>query len=388
MPEADGRLVAPAPSRPSAPAQTARWGVDDLPALLVWGATRAALVAVAGLAPLLLGTDRTVPFFERWAQWDFHHYWGIALWGYAGDPTGVPNEAFLPGFPALLWAGHQLGLSHVSVGLAVSAAAGAVAAVALARLAVDEGGQGAGWRAVAAWSLAPAAVFLAAPYTEALFLGLAVPAWLAARRGRWALAGSLAALSCVVRVNGLFLVAALLVDLATAGQQRRGSWWRAGWLALSALPVLGWSAYLWWLTGDPMAWVTAQERGWGRELTWPWRAWSTTWGAAFSDDFSSEVTWVFRAELVSVVLGVLATGWLLVARRWGAATWVGLNVAALATSTWFFSVPRSTLLWWPVWVAIGVAARRHTWVLVGWLLLSVPVWVWWSASFVTGRWAG
>ncbi|MFD2356882.1 mannosyltransferase family protein [Nonomuraea ferruginea] len=78
-----------------------------------------------------------------------------------------------------------------AAGLIVSLVAGAVAMVALARLAEHEGAQG--WMAVLGLVLFPAAVFLSAGYSESLFLAFAIPAWLAARQGRWPAAAALAA---------------------------------------------------------------------------------------------------------------------------------------------------------------------------------------------------
>ena len=85
----------------------------------------------------------------------------------------------------------RVGFPHVSAASIVSAVAGAVAVLALRRLGDLEVGPGAGNRAVLLLVLAPPAVFLAAPYTESLFLAFAIPAWLAARRGQWAMAGVL-----------------------------------------------------------------------------------------------------------------------------------------------------------------------------------------------------
>src|SRR5581483_554825 len=94
-------------------------------------------------------------------------------------------------------------------GLTVSLCAGCVAVVALARLASLDHGPDAARPAVLFLSVCPLTVFLTAGYTEALFLAFALPAWLQARRGRWWVAGALAAGASTVRVTGLFLAAAL-----------------------------------------------------------------------------------------------------------------------------------------------------------------------------------
>jgi hypothetical protein len=364
-----------------------RLGAGDLEVLALWVVTRVGLWVVAGAAGWLFPSegDRVPPLLDRWQQWDFHHYWGIALYGYGGQPTGVPNEAFFPGFPSLLWLGGELGVRHVVTGLAVSFVAGAFAVLALARLADLDGGPGTGRLAVLVWLLAPSAVFLAAPYTEALFLGFAVPAWLAARRDRWAAAGLLAALACTVRVSGVFLVAALAVHWLAASRRRPGD---LAWLALAGVPLLAWTAFVRALTGSWTGWLDAQAEGWSRSFTWPWDSFATTWSAAFGGQQSPNFAWMFRAELVAVLVGVVVTVLLLRARRWGEATWVGSQVVAFTTSNWFFSVPRATLLWWPLWIGIAVLAARRRWLLWAYLAVSGPLTVVWSVTYFTGRWSG
>ncbi|TDD72230.1 hypothetical protein E1262_02595 [Jiangella aurantiaca] len=367
----------------------------DYDSLGIWLASRVSMWVIAGATGWMFvaqGQD-VVPALDRWHQWDFWHYAGIAIHGYGGEPTGVPNEAFFPGFPALLWLGAELGLRHVLAGLVVSVLAGAVAAVALGRIGELEGGERIGRLTVLVWVTSPSAVFLAAPYTESLFLACALPAWLAARRQHWLAAGVLTALSCTVRVSGLFLAAAIAVQWLTTRREaieRTGRpWWSGlGWLFLPALPLLAWSLYLESETGDWLAWLHAQAEGWDRHFSWPWTAFDTTWQAAFGGTQTPGFAWMFRAEIVAMLVGVVLTAALLWWRRWGEATWVGLQVIAFGTSTWFFSVPRATLLWWPLWVTIALLAARRRWVLWAYLAVSVPLMSVWAAAYLTGRWAG
>ncbi|NDL57867.1 hypothetical protein F7O44_12350 [Phytoactinopolyspora sp. XMNu-373] len=361
----------------------------DRDALGIWALSRLSVWIVAAATAWLFAANGTdvAGWFDQWIQWDFHHYRGIAEFGYGGEPTGVPNEAFFPGLPGLLWLGHQIGIPHVVTGLFISLVAGGIAAVALGRLGELEGGPAVGRLAVLAWVCAPPAVFLAAPYTEALFLACALPAWLAARRGNWLMAGVLAALACTVRVSGIFLAIAIGVHWLTTRQAAR-SWSGFGWLFLPLVPLAAWMAYLKNLTGNWLAWLDAQAQEWNREFTWPWDAWANTWNAAFGGTQSPGFAWMFGAELVATLIGVALTVVLIVWRRWGEATWVGLQVAAFATSYWLFSVPRATLLWWPLWIGIALLAVRRRWVLWVYLAVSVPLMSVWAVVFLTGRWAG
>lgn len=359
----------------------------DGQALGLWLATRLSL-AVATLLGAALLADDDLSFAQRWARWDFGHFESVTeVWYSGAQPDGYPLEAFFPGLPAVLWLLARLGLPLEVGGLLVSLVAGAVAVVALRRLADLEGGPGTGNRAVLALVLSPLALFLAAPYTEALFLACAVPAWLAARRGQWRRAALLATLAATVRVNGLFLAAALAVELLTSPHRR---WRDAPWLALPLLPAGLFSVLLWQVSGDPLRWLTAQQEGWHRESRLPWDAWANTWALAFpGPDGNPYWAWPLRLDLLAVVLGVVLAVVLAALRRWGDLTWVGLQVAVYATSYWYLSASRFALLWWPLWVGLGVLTGRSRVLLWLYVAISAPVMLTWTLAFtVDGRWAG
>lgn len=172
-----------------------------------------------------------------WQQWDWWHYVRIARDGYfpgragPGNPDWDNREAFFPGFPLTLRATHVVVPNWAFAGLLISLLSGAVAVLALARIAQRcSPCEGVGSRVVFLFLLSPCAVFLAAGYTEALFLALALPAWLAGMRRDWPLAAVLTTLSTTVRISGLFLAASLLVRFLLT-QRRQHEWSSLPWLA-------------------------------------------------------------------------------------------------------------------------------------------------------------
>ncbi|MGH8868721.1 MAG: mannosyltransferase family protein [Actinomycetes bacterium] len=379
---------------------------SDREVLGLWLASRLSVVVVVTSAGWIFSAgDRPEPFWDRWVRWDAVHYEAIARFGYDGNPASTdptPLEAFFPGFPLLLRFLAETGLGYVGAGLLISLVAGAVGMLALARTAALEPGAGSpgtgspgagspasavGARAVLLVVVSPAAVFLAVGYTEALFLALALPAWLAARRGAWATAGLLAMAATGVRVTGLFLAVALVVEYAVARDRRTG-WRGLAWLATPLVPLVAYSAYQHERTGDWQAWQHAQEAHWSRTFTWPWEAFETTFRAAFLDEVQTPgFAWYFRLEVVMALVGVALTLWLLWRRRWAEFTYVGLQVGALVTSSFYLSVPRASLLWWPLWTALAAASRRR-WVLGLYLAVSVPVAVLVAGAYAMQRWAG
>lgn len=413
----------------------------DRAALRAWLLTRLGVLAVSlTVSAVWSFGDLRDSFLNRWTQWDVDLFVEIAKYGYGGDPTkpgdaGLP--AFFPGLPMTLRALHPIVSSWWLSALLVSFVAGGVAMVALARLGDLDGlgtpprlgvpgrrdasrragrpdgngdlgeaggaggsgdrGRGPGAEAVAdvpnaggtaggrgvkaalALMVSPYAVFLFAGYSEALFLAFALPAWLFARRRRWAAAALCAAGASSVRITGLFLAIALIVEFLVADRR----WRFTPWLAVPLLPILGYAAYQWRRTGDWLAWQHAQQEGWGRSLTWPWESFRTTWNAAFA--VHDQFTTAFRVELIAAVLGVALTVWLLARRRWAESAYVGLQLASLLTSAFYLSIGRATLLWWPLWLAVG-GLRRPAYIAV--LAVSVPLLAAEVVLFTSGVWAG
>ncbi|HYP46648.1 MAG TPA: hypothetical protein VEQ66_15800, partial [Propionibacteriaceae bacterium] len=142
-----------------------------------------------------------------------------------------------------------------------------------------------------------------------------------------------------------------------------------------------------------------QSTGWVRGFTWPWDSFGNTLTAMAPGAFPDHRWWeaVFRAEMVSMVVGLLVTGWCLARRRWPEAAWVGVQVLAFSVSYWFFSVYRATLLWFPLWIMLAEWARwqpasapgrvAHRAAVTVALMSSALLMMAWSWLFFTGHWA-
>ena len=372
----------------------------DRDVLWLYLLTRAGLWTTAyctrWLFPASPDTHHPAPVLAPWRQWDWGYYLHIAQQGYFPGGTGPGTvgrdnrEAFFPGFPLALRAVHTVVPDWTAAGLLISFVAGAVAVLALARIArLDPDGRARpddGRSTVLFFLLSPCAVFLAAGYTEALFLALALPARLAARRADWRLAAIHTALACTVRVSGLFLAAGVAVHFLTHRDGRR--WGSLPWLALPALPALLYSWYLHARTGDWMAWKHAENRGWYRQFHAPWQAWHHTWQAAFAHTQTTGYAGEFQAELLAMAVGLALLGVLLLRRRWAEAVYLGLSLWALGTSYWYMSVPRSSLLWWPLWTLLAGWSLAHPRVRTLYLSLAAPLMTVLAVTFLSGRWAG
>ncbi|GAB3623690.1 hypothetical protein GCM10027418_17740 [Mariniluteicoccus endophyticus] len=359
----------------------------------VWLVSRLALLVVA---VVVIATTADKTFLQIFSNWDVEHYVAIAEKSYLDD---TKRMAFFPGLPMVLWVFTKVGIPAVAGGMLVSLVASGFAAWALYRLG--------GFWAAALWLVAPTMVFTFVPYTEALFCAFAFWAWVRAREDRWALAGVMAAGAASIRVSGLFLVFALGImvltwpvdDDQTIGDRAVGWLKRGVWLLLPLGVIAAYMVYLHSLTGSWNAWNEAQQAGWSRGWTWPWQSIMNTWPVVKPGGYADHPGWaiIFRFEVISFVVGLLATGWLLARRMWAEAAWIAVQVLAFSTSYWLFSVNRAVLLWFPVWLIAAEAIARRPLrestravkglALIAWLVTTVCVGLWWAKTFYLGQWS-
>lgn len=196
--------------------------------------------------------------FGVWERSDALWYLFLAQDGYQASGG---STAFMPLYPFLVLILSLTGLPPLVAALLVSNVALVCALAGVYRLAELDFGAPAARRAVWYQALFPASFFLLAPYTESLYLALAVHALLKAREGRWREAAVLAALLTATRTVGILMLLALLAE--------RPPWRKAGWLLLVPLGLGVTSLLQYQATGDPLAFLHSQG-GWQRQAEWPW----------------------------------------------------------------------------------------------------------------------
>jgi hypothetical protein len=373
--------------------QFRRLSGDDRAALGIWVAAHGALLVLAWAAAWALQTTTAhAPLTSAFQHWDAAWLQNIAQYGYFGHGLSPDSEAFLPGFPLALAATHLILRNWVLAEVVVSGVAGCFAVVSLARLANHR-------RAVLYLLAAPAAIFLLVGYAESLFLALAIPAWLAARRGQWPRAAVLAGIAGIIRPDALFLIPALAV-MALAGapdrqeqvpgvaESRQLRWVNA---AVVCSALVGPAAYVTFLrvtAGSWLAWPRAVRAGWDLHLSTPAQALRLTWWAAFEHPFAAGYGFEFQLELAAMAGMVLAFVCFAARRRWPEAVYCGLAVLALGTSTWYQTCPRTMLVLFPIWVALARLDARWPWVRYAYFGLSAPLAIVLAMLYLTGRWAG
>jgi hypothetical protein len=238
----------------------------------IWASWSVGVVVLASVAMALPATTSN-PWIA-WAQapplarWDAVWYRSIAVRGYQYDPA-VPqnNVGFYPLYALAAGAvSHVLHAPLLPTGIALSLLFLGAALLLVGDLFAEWGGPGVAPLGVAAILLYPTAFFLAAFYSESLFLLCAAASLWGARRRRWLVSGLGAFAACLARFNGFLLVPALLWSALDARRKgEAGS--RAGRVAAIALAVAGAAAYpiyLWRRWGDPLLYVHSKTQGWAQ----------------------------------------------------------------------------------------------------------------------------
>jgi hypothetical protein len=158
----------------------------------------------------------------------------------------------------------------------------------------------------------------------------------------------------------VFLVAALLVMYI---QRRR----RAGvlviapallWLPLACTGIAAYFGYLTIRTGDLLAWSHAQTLGWGRTLHWPWEAFYQTTGRVLLAS-TPDRRFQFAMDLLFAVMFTVAVVVLARRKQWPEATYLGLTLVALTTSSTFVSLARNSVTLFPLTILIAVTQPPH-----------------------------
>jgi hypothetical protein len=317
-------------------------------------------------------------------HWDAISYVDIAAHGYPGHLDY--HDAFLPGYPLLIRAASVVTGDLVSGGVLVSAAAELAALVAVLLLVRRERDESSARFAVWAVALLPLAFFFTGVYTESPFIAGAALALLLMRAGRFRAAALAAALAVAMRVTGMVLLPVMLFELIRQGRVRT----EGVWLAVAALPLVLYGAYMQLRTGDALALVHAESLpSFGEALAWPWDGLRLTWetAATSSDPTNRDI---FIREIAAGLVGavVVAACWLDARFPRSFAVYCTL-VWLLAVSLSFWrSVPRYDLALFPAVIVVADATRRVQMVRPLILAASGAMLAWGAFVFAEGGWIG
>jgi 4-amino-4-deoxy-L-arabinose transferase-like glycosyltransferase len=299
-----------------------------------------------------------------WLRWDTPWYLEIAAHGYGC----YGSSAFMPLYPLLIRGLSFLtGGNNLAAALLISSVASFFAFYLLYQLASELTGSAEIARAaVVALAVFPVSFFLMAGYTEALFLALAIGAYLAARRERWLLAGALAALATLTRLQGILLLAPLLLELLLAQRQRLKD--RRPWLALLLAPaaLALFVVFIRLTQGLSFPWepLSAARGSWHLHYVWPWQGILADLGALIArPDAGTLLSFKLFDPLSAILFAACAA---LAFRR------LHLPLAVFMAVMWLSSVIKVTADGYTTSISRYMLALFPAFIVVGMLIIRWP----------------
>ncbi len=336
--------------------------------LLAYVASRAIVLAAAAVAALRSdpgqGPWPTLPgggdgIARALGRFDGGWYLDLALRGYPGvhQVDGrLKSLAFFPLYPLSIRGLHEVtGLPPLAVGILISTLLGALAVALVWFLVREVEDEAAATRAAAAFAFFPGAFVLSMAYSEALLVAAAGACLLFLVRRWWVAAGIAAAVATAARPNAAVLVAACAWAAAVAISRRRD--WSSLWaVALAPTGLLGYFAFLWVRTGDPMGWFRSQSVAWQDHVDFG----GTTIGRVVNIVHDPHLSLDVRAlnDVVNSIGLVFVAMSVVLLLRWrppAAVLIYGLGVLAMALASDHVGArPRFLLAAFPLVLAVGV----------------------------------
>ena len=327
---------------------------------------------------------------DLWNRWDGQHYVRLAEVGYvrSAPPPNADDPLFIVFFPFYPLTVHIVSLvaqNFVLSSLIVSFAATVGAGYFLFRLVALDADEATAWRAVLLLFAFPTAYFLAAPFSEALFLFAVVASIYAARTSVWARAGIAGALATGTRVTGVALAPALIAEVFAGNARVRDRVHRLVWISFSAAGILLYLAINWIVFGNPLWFIEVQRTHWSNHFAAPWEPVKAAIEALLTGGNDFTFTFIYGG----LVVGILVALPLLVLTVWRLRPpdtlygWTGFIL--MLSSSWLISFPRYLLALYPLFI-VGARLTRRVPVFIALLVAGGALQGWLMWRYAVGEW--
>jgi hypothetical protein len=350
-----------------------------------------------GVTGLLLGP---------WQRFDSQHYLRIARQGYANEADSV----FPPLYPLAVRAlGSIFGGSaaaNLTAAILISNLAYLSLLILLHYVAAAELGEKFATRILVYLAIFPTGFFLLAPYTESLFILLALGSVWSARKGKFWLAGGLGLLASFTRLTGWILVIPLAyewwrqecarrqvsgVKCQVSGVRFHVSRFTFHALIATTLPGLGTAVFLlwrWW--ADLPSLSVIYEKYWYQTTGFPGRDVGTAVNTFFFGGTarSGEFTLVIDFLIVFFLIGTTIWTFRRLGTTYGLYSALLLLFMLLPTSENFkplYSFSRYALAFFPTFMLLGLAGERP-WLNRLILYPSIILYLYFSGQFFLWGW--
>jgi hypothetical protein len=302
-------------------------------------------------------------------QWDGVWYRTIARFGYL-PPTSELAAAFFPVYPIVIRAFEFLVRDYQLASVLAANSCLLAAAFLLHRLLRLDYDELICRRVILFLLFNPVSFFLSCAYSESTFLLLSIGALLAARQGKWLIAGLCGLVLSATRAPGLLIAIPLLTEYLVQQRAQPPAQRRlfSRELLFVGLVPIGLFLYLsfWYLhRGDFFVPMQAQVTGWNKTVAWPWQSflWPNPFPVTHIPLYRTIVAgaavlvmagFYFRLRATYVVYAILS---LLFYLSWGTLD----------------ALPRFISVIFPVHIALALVSERWKWLYEPLLAFSVAL---------------
>lgn len=348
--------------------------------LVVFGLAFVALCTVAHIVPQSPGHFVALMF-----QWDALHVLRVAGEGYLAKE---PSIQIFPAFPMLIRAVQLVVRDWQWSAFLAAQGCSYLAFHYFYKLARTELNREQALIALALFAFFPTAYFLSVPYMEPAFCAASFAAVYYLRIESYGPAAVAAAVATLSRMNGLFLLPALVVH-AFLNRDRLSRRQAAGLMATALAILAAFGVYLamnWSLYGDPLYFLGLQGKAWGVHLSWPFKGALEavlSWSARSPSDRMSII--VCELAFTFAALALLPLVW----RRERAFdfTYTAVNLMTLVCLDFWLSRPRYVIILYPLFFAAAPWFERKLTRLGLYLLGSSALFGIYWALYLNAQWA-
>lgn len=306
------------------------------------------LISFLGFSTLLNSGNFSNDFWKSLGNWDGGHFLGIAEVGY-GDKF---QYAFFPLYPLTIKLLNYITGNYLLSAISISIITTFLGLHLLYKLVLIDFDKKIAEKTILAFLFFPTAFYLLTAYSESLLFFLTIAAFYFLKKNKlfWAVAA--AALASSVRLAGLAVVAAILMEVVTTQGFNRKNWY----VIFAPLGFLVYSVFLFQQTGDPFYFITA-ENHWQRTLAIPgvgfWETLRSVAGGGAAVNFNI---------LIDLLFAVFGLGFVIRSFRFLPASYAmyGLLSVALPLFTpTLSSMPRFLLPVFPIFILMALIKNHY-----------------------------
>lgn len=322
----------------------------------------------------------SVNMWELWNVWDAPHYISIASSGYQKLGNEANFIVFLPLFPMLISMFKFIfQLNFLMAGYVVSFIAPILLAIMLYKLALLDYSRKTSMITVLLLFIFPTGFFLHIPYTESLFILLAVSAFYFIRKKYYWVSFLLIALASLTKLVGLVLLPAIFIEIFIFDRENFNKLdiYKKFTILFfgSVLSLSGFFAYLLlnYLTFGNFFYFTVTEK----------QNWYTSF-APFGQGLISTVqslSWrvglerimLGYAQIVAFIMGLIMSVYVFIKIRSSYGVFMIIVLFSSFSMSYWLSMPRYILSLFPMFIALSLFANnlifRYLWILISGILL-------------------